>query len=135
MEGYSLKKGEVYNGGYTVEIGNFSLRNIGNYEPVWEKVYDDENGFTDWTGNAKKFLLGRRFSLKITTGPLSFEDYNDLVSELNKSSFPVSCPDFEGECYCENVPANLTQANNLGKRYKVNITLIAQNIVPSGGGL
>lgn len=32
-DNYVLKPGEVLNGGYTVEIGSFTLRNIGGYEP------------------------------------------------------------------------------------------------------
>ncbi len=130
-----LKKGEVYNGGYKIQIGNFTLRNIGGYEPSWETVYDPDGSFTDWKGNTQKFPLGKQFSLKISTGRLIPEDFNALVAELRKSSFMVKCPDFEGQCYCENVPASLSQANTLGVRYKINFTAIAKDILPQGDGL
>ncbi len=130
-----LKKGEVYNGGYKIRIGSFILRNFGGYEPSWETVYDQEGNFTDWQGNTQKFPLGKKFSLRISTGGLLPSDFNDLVLELKKSSFMVKCPDFEGICYCESVPASLSQANTLGVRYKVNFTLIAKDIIPQGDGL
>ena len=135
MDNYKLKSGEVLNGGYTVRIGAFSLRNIGGYEPVWEKVYDTENSFTDWQGNSQKFLRGIQFSLRVSTGALDTADYNSLVEELNKERIMVSCPDFEGYCRCENVPGSLSKANFTGTRYKANFTLIAENLIISGGGL
>ena len=134
MSDYVLKKGEVLNGGYSVEIGSYTLRNIGGYAPSWNNVYD-ENSFTDWHGNTQKFLKGRQFSLKITTGPLDWEDYNSLVTALKNKSIEVSCPDFNGKCYCDNIPADLTQANFLSTRYKINFTLIAENIELFGNGL
>lgn len=137
MDNYSLKPWEVLNGGYTVQINDFKLRNIGGYEPAWENVYDTENSFTDWQGNAQKILMGKQFSIKISTGRLDTEDYNALVSELKKETITLSCPDFEGECYCENIPSSLEQANFLGTRYKTNFTLTAKEIIKpdSGGGL
>ena len=135
MDKYELKSGEVLNGGYTVQIGDFSLVNIGGYEPVWEKVYDTENSFTDWQGNTQKFLRGLQFSLKISTGALDADDFNALVEELNKEKIMVSCPDFEGECRCENAPGSLAKANFTGVRYKANFTLIAESLIVSGGGL
>lgn len=137
MDNYVLKAGEVYNGGYTVEIGGFSLRIIGAYEPNWENVYSSNSVFKDWQGNEHKNLQGKKFSLKITTGGLVPEDYNALAEELKKETFNVSCPDFNGTCYCENIPASLTQANYLGTRYKVSFTLIAKELIKpdSGDGL
>lgn len=137
MEDYTLKPGEVYNGGYTVQINGFTLRIIGGYEPAWENVYDTENSFTDWQGDTQKTLMGMRFSLKISTGQLDTEDYNTLVDELKKETITLSCPDYDGECYCDNIPSSLTQANYHGTRYKTNVTLTAKKlIVPdSGGGL
>lgn len=134
MDDYILKKGEVLNGGYSVEIGSYTLRNIGGYAPNWSNVYD-ENSFTDWRGNTQKFLKGRQFSLKISTGALDWEDYTALVTELKNKSIAVNCPDFEGNCYCDDIPADLTQANFLSTRYKINFTLIAENIELFGNGL
>lgn len=135
MSDHVLKNGEVLNGGYTVQIGDFSLRNIGGYEPVWEKVYDTENSFKDWQGNMQKPLLGLQFSLKISAGALDVEDYNSLVTELNKERVMVSCPDFEGMCRCENAPGSLAKANFTGVRYKASFTLIAEDLINAGGGL
>lgn len=134
---YVLKPGEVLNGGYTVQINDFTLRIIGGYEPAWENVYDTDNSFTDWQGNTQKILMGKRFSLKIATGQLDTEDYKALVEELKKDTVNLSCPDFEGECYCDNIPSSLEQANFLGVRYKTNVTLTAKSIIApdSGGGL
>lgn len=135
MDNYALKAGEVYNGGYTVQINDFTLRNIGGYEPAWENIYDTENSFTDFLGNNKKILMGQRFSIKISTGQLDKEDYNALVEALKQETITLSCPDFEGECYCENIPSSLEQANFLGTRYKTNFTLIAKDLVLNGDGL
>lgn len=135
MDNYALKPGEVLNGGYTVQIGNFTLRIIGGYEPAWENVYDTENSFADWQGNTKKFLLGRQFSLKLSTGPLTPDDCRALAAELKKSTIAVVCPDFIGDCYCDNIPASLVQANFLATWYKVSFTLTAKDIELSGGGL
>lgn len=135
MDNYVLKPGEVYNGGYTVQINDFTLRCIGEYEPEWENVYDTENSFVDLYGNTKKILMGKRFSIKISTGQLDTEDYKALVSALKAEIITLSCPDFEGECYCENIPSSLKQANHLGTRYKTNVTLIAKDLVLNGDGL
>lgn len=133
MDNYVLKPGEALNGGYTVQINDFTLGIIGGYEPIWENVYDTENSFTNWQGNTKKILKGKQFSLKLSTGSLSTEDYKALVQELKKNTINLSCPDFEGECYCENIPSSLTQANFLGTRYKTNVTLISKDLLLSTG--
>lgn len=137
MDNYVLKAGEVLNGGYTVTIGDFILRIIGAYEPSWDNVYSGNSSFTDWKGNEHKKLQGKKFSLKISTGRLVPEDFNKLVEELKKEDIPVSCPDFDGICYCENIPASLAQANFNGTRYKISFTLIAKELeaAGSGGGL
>lgn len=135
MSDYIIQKSEKLNGGYEVTIGDFVLRKIGKYAPTWSKVYDDENSFTDYLGNQQKILMGNRFALSIDTGRLTKEETESLIAELNKRSIAVVCPDFEGECYCDNAPANLEQANFYGTRYKVNFTLTAKNITSIGGGL
>ena len=137
MDNYVLKPGEVLNGGYTLQINDFTLRLIGGYEPAWENVYDTENSFTDWQGNTQKILKGMLFSIKITTGQLDVEDYKALVEALKKDTINLSCPDFEGECYCDNIPSSLEQANFLNTRYKTNVTLTAKKLIKpdSGGGL
>ncbi|MBP1560710.1 MAG: hypothetical protein J6C96_05625 [Oscillospiraceae bacterium] len=132
---YELKSGEKLNGGYMVKIGGFTLMNIGAYSPSWRSVYDDENNFTDYLGNTQKILKGKQFSLKISTGRLSAEDFKALAAELNKESITVECPDFTGECYCDDIPGSLEQANFYGTRYKLNFTLNAKEIVIAGGGL
>lgn len=134
-DNYELKPGEVLNGGYTVNIGDFTLRIIGGYEPNWDNVYSNESMFRDYQGNERKKLQGKKFSLKITTGGLVPEDYNALVEELKKEYFYVFCPDYDGLCYCENIPASLTQANFRGTRYKVSFTLIAKDIIKPADGL
>ncbi len=132
MEDYVLKPGEVLNGGYTVYIGNFILRIIGGYEITWENVYS-QNSFTDYKGNEHKKLLGKRFSLKLSTGALVPEDSNALIDELKKESFMVNCPDFNGLCYCDSIPAVLKQANFNGTRYKISCTLIAKELINLNG--
>ena len=51
MAEYALKSGEVLNGGYTVTIGDYTLRLIGGYEARWTNEYDTENQFTDYKGD------------------------------------------------------------------------------------
>lgn len=135
MDNYVLKEGEVLNGGYTVQIGGFTLRILGAYEPNWENVYSSNSTFRDYKGNDRKKLLGKKFSLRITSGGLIPEDYKALVAELNKKSFMVNCPDYSEVCYCDSVSAPLTQANFLGTRYKVSFTLIANDILAPEDGL
>lgn len=131
---YTLKKGEVLNGGYSVTIGGYTLRLIGGYSPTWTNEYDTENQFTDYNGNPVRILKGRRFSLEISTGRLSVEDKNALLEELKKATIAVSCPDFTGNCYTDAVPAKLEQANFLGTRYSTSITLTACELDKSGLG-
>lgn len=126
---------EKLNGGYSLKIGETTINIIGKYSPKWEKVYDNENSFTDYRGNQVKQLKGYRFLLDIETGRLDKNQLEEIISELNKASVAIVCPDFEGECYCDNVPANLEQANFLGARYRISFTLIAKDIVLIGGGL
>jgi len=123
---------EKTNGGYTVTIGSYSLKHIGEYSPSWVKVYDTQNSFTDYAGNEVKILKGLQFSLKLTTGRLTATDYNTLVTALKDEDITVSCPDFSGECICDDIPGNLVQANSVGTRYKVSFTLTAKEIIPSG---
>ncbi len=135
MSEYLLQEGEKINGGYTITIGEVTVRLIGKYSPKWEKVYDTENSFRNYLGSEFKPLLGYQFSVDIETARLSKEKLDALIGELNKESVNVVCPDFEGACYCDNVPANLEQANFLGTRYRLPVTLIAKDIIPVGGGL
>lgn len=137
MSDYVLKNGEKLNGGYSVKIGDFTLRLIGGYETEWACIYDTENTFRNFDGTEHKPLLGRRFSLKINTNGLSKEDFDLLSAELKKDSFAVECPDYSGECYCETIPGTLKQANFHGVRYGTTVTLIAKSIekASSGDGL
>lgn len=133
---YELKKGEKLNGGYSVTIGDYTLRLIGGYETEWKNVYDSENSFRNYDGTEVKPLIGRQFSLKLNTNSLSKAEFDLLQTELKKSSFAVECPDFNGECYCENIPGTLKQANFAGVKYGTSITLISKSIEKvSGDGL
>ena len=123
---------EITNGGYTVTIGSYALQHIGEYSPSWNKVYDTQNSFTDYAGNEVKILKGLQFSLKLTTGRLTAAAYNSLITALKDEDITVSCPDFSGECICDDIPGNLVQANSVGTRYKVSFTLTAKEIIPSG---
>ncbi len=135
MSNYELQAGEKLNGGYTVVIGDVTVNIIGKYSPKWEKVYDTENSFRNYLGNQIKPLVGYQFSLDIETAQLNKDKLEALISELKKESINVICPDYEGECYCDNVPANLEAANFLGVRYRLPITLISKDIIPIGNGL
>lgn len=135
MSDYVLKPGEVLNGGYTVTINGYYLRIIGGYEPHWSNVYSGNSIFTDYQGNQRKKLQGKKFSLKISTGGLIPEDFNALVNALKSETFFVSCPDFHGVCYCEDIAGSLAQANFNGTRYKITFTLIAKDLADNGDGL
>lgn len=133
---YELKKGEKLNGGYTVAIGDFTLRIIGGYEVEWKTIYDSENSFRNYDGKEIKPIIGRQFSLKLNTNGLSKADFDLLTAELKKSSFAIDCPDYKGNCYCDNIPGTLKQANFLGVKYGTSITLTAVDVEKiSGGGL
>ena len=136
MSDYVLQKGEKLNGGYSVDIGNYTLRLIGGYETEWKTIYDTENSFRSYDGSEVKPIIGRQFSLKLNTNGLTKADFDLLTAELKKGNFEVKCPDYSGWCYCENIPGTLKQANYLGVRYGTSITLIACEIEKvSGGGL
>lgn len=135
MSDYVLRKGEILNGGYSVEIGGFTLRNIGVYEPRWTKEYDTENSFTDFKGNQIKPLRGIRKSLRLRTGSITSDDAEALRTALLNDTIAVKCPDFECECLCEDVPSELKQANFLGTRYGIEFTLTAKELDAPGGGL
>lgn len=132
---YTLRDNEQLNGGYTVKIGGFTLRNIGKYSPSWSNEYDSENSFVDYLGNQQKILKGRRFSIEISTGRLTADDFNSLVTELKSDTIAIECPDFTGDCYCESIPGNLEQANFNGIYYKIPFKLIAKDLITDGGGL
>lgn len=133
---YMLKKGEKLNGGYSVKIGSYDLKVLGGYEIEWKTIYDSENAFRNYDGKEIKPIIGRQFTLKINTNGLSKNEFDLLTAELKKDSFAVECPDYKGECYCENIPGTLKQANFLGVKYGTSITLIAKEIEStSGGGL
>lgn len=133
-EEYTLKKGEVLNGGYSVTIGSFTLRLIGGYNVTWTNEYDTENQFTDYKGDPVRILKGRRFSLEISTGRLTAEDKNALAEELKKETIAISCPDYEGNCYTDSIPSKLEQANFLGTRYSTKVTLTACELDKTGLG-
>lgn len=135
MSDYVLQSGEKLNGGYSVTIGDVAINVIGKYAPKWEKVYDNENSFRSYRGNQVQILQGLQFSLELETGRLTKEKLEALLTELNKESVMVTCPDYEGKCYCNDAPANLEQANFLGVRYRMPFTLIASELIPAGDGL
>lgn len=133
MAEYDLQRGEALNGGYVVTIGSFTLRSIGAYKVSWAHVYDSANSFQDYKGNEVKPLLGARCSIDITTGKLSAADASALITALRASSVSVVCPDFTGNCRCDNAPAELKQANFLNTRYSLSFTLVAESITPADG--
>ena len=135
MDEYVLRDNEVLNGGYTIQIGGFTLRMLGGYYPSWENVYDTENSFQNFDGSEEKNLLGIRFSLKIEVKRIMPEDFKALAAELKKPTISVQCPDFEGDCYCDNIPGDLKQANFNGVRYGISFTLIAKSLITDGDGL
>lgn len=135
MDDYVLRDNESLNGGYTLQIGSFTLRILGGYSPSWENVYDTENSFQNFDGSEEKVLLGIRFSIKIDIKRMLPDDFNALVTELKKHTIALECPDFEGDCYCDNIPGDLKQANYNGVRYGVSFTLIAKNLITDGDGL
>lgn len=134
MAEYALKSREVLNGGYTVTIGDYTLRLIGGYEARWTNEYDTENQFTDYKGDTVRILKGRRFSLDISTGRLSAEDMAALTEALKSETIALSCPDFTGNCYTDDIPAKLEQANFLGVRYSSGIKLTACELDKMGIG-
>ncbi|MCI5905508.1 MAG: hypothetical protein MRZ61_10255 [Oscillospiraceae bacterium] len=134
MDDYKLKSGEVLNGGYSVTIGDYTLRLIGGYRINWTNEYDTANQFTDYKGDPVRILRGRRFSLELSTGRLSVEDCKALISALKSETIAVSCPDFTGNCYSDAIPAKLEQANFLGTRYSSGITLTACELDKTGIG-
>ncbi len=129
---YTPKKGEVLNGGYTMDIGSFKLVNIGSYNVNWAKEYDSENSFTDYLGNNQKAVKGVRFSISVTTGRLSKSDYDSLITELNKEQITLSCPDFNGAVICDNADNDLKQANFNGVRYSTSFKLTAKSMTAVG---
>ena len=135
MDGYVLRDNEKLNGGYTIQIGGFTLRILGGYSPSWENVYDTENSFQNFDGSEEKILMGIRFSLKIEIERIVPEDFNALVAELKKPTIALECPDFEGDCYCDNIPGDLKQANFNGVRYGLGFTLTAKKLITDGDGL
>ena len=84
---------------------------------------------------ASQILKGIRFSLKVTVDRIMPEDFNALVTELKKRTVALECPDFEGDCYCDNIPGDLKQANFNGVRYGVSFTLVAKSLITDGDGL
>lgn len=129
---YTPKKGEVLNGGYTMNIGSFMLVNIGSYKVNWAKEYDSENSFTDYLGNSQKAVKGVRFSISVTTGRLSKSDYDSLITELNKKEITLSCPDFEGAVICDSADNDLKQANFNVVRYSTSFKLTAKSMTAVG---
>lgn len=129
---YELKSGEVYNGGYTVTIGDYELRNIGSYAPAWSNVYDSQNSYIDLNGNNVKALIGKQFTLSIKTGRLTKDDCTALIKQLKRSEINVDCPDFSGICICDDVSSNLEQANTLNTRYSVSFKLAAKSLITAG---
>ena len=122
------------NGGYSLTIGSYTLEQIGEYSPSWAKVYDTQNSFNDHTGQEVKVFKGVKFSLKLTTGQLTVTAYNSLIAELQNEYIAISCPEFSGDCTCDDVSCDLKQANSTGTRYKVSFTLTAkETTIPPGG--
>lgn len=134
MSEYTLKKGEQLNGGYSITIGSHTLRAISAYKATWRNVYDTANSFTDYSGNTVKTLRGRQFELAVKTAPLVWDDYTALINALKPSNNDISvvCPDYTGTMVCDEMPADLKQANFLNTRYSVSFTLVAKSIVAAG---
>lgn len=129
---YTPKKGEVLNGGYTMNIGSFILANIGSYKVNWAKEYDSENSFVDYLGNSQKAVKGVRFSISVVTGRLTKSDYDSLITELNKKEITLSCPDYEGTVISDGADNDLKQANFNGVRYSTSFKLTAKSLTAVG---
>lgn len=124
---------EIYNGGITLGIGDYTLKRISAYNPNWSHEID--TSFENWDFSMVEQSKGRRFSADITTGYLSDEEMNKLLKVLIGRTFTFTSPEYTGTVSVSKVPKTYKSANTAGIYCTCSFSVAAVSLEGSGGSL
>lgn len=124
---------EIYNGGISLGIGDYTLKVISSYEPKW--VFETEGEFENWDFSTVEIVKGKRFSASVSTGVLPEAEANKLLTVLKKRTFTFKSPEFEGTVRVSDIPKKYNSANVYGVFCSVSFTVAAVSLEGTSGSL
>lgn len=124
---------DVVNGGISIKLGSYTLRQISQYSPSW--AFEEKETFENWDYTQVTVPKGRRFQLSVTANNMSPERKDELMNALFARTFSLICPDYSGMVKVTSVGNPLKKAGRFGKWYTVSFSLAALELKDSGGSL
>lgn len=126
---------EGYNGGITLDIGNYKLKYISSYEPKWTHEYDSGASFESYKFEKISAYKGRRFSANITTSPIPNEEAEKLMNELYAHRFEFKSPEFTGLVEITSAGKPYKKSNRYGTYCTVSFSVAAVGLLGGSGSL
>lgn len=123
---------DIYNGGITLGIGNYTLKKISSYSHGYEDV---SNKFTGYNYTTVSQFIGRRFKASIRTGHLTEDELNELKTALFAHTFNFVSNEFSGMVMLDGFDVSLTNSNIYAKLYTVSFSVSAVAVTGGSGGL
>lgn len=123
---------DVYNGGITLKIGDYTLRKVSKYTHSYEIIKEK---FQNWDLTVNEKVKGSRFKASITTGALTPEELSALRTQLLKNTFDFVSDEYSGAVTVDGISAPLEVANTHAKYYKVSFNVSAVAVTSGSGGL
>lgn len=123
----------IYNGGITLGIGNYTLKCISAYVPNWS--HEIETNFENWNFSTVEQSKGRRFSADITTGILSDEEITKLLKVLFGRTFTFTSPEYTGTVSVTKAPKTYNSANTAGIYCTCSFSVAAVSLDGTSGSL
>lgn len=125
---------ESVNGGITVKIDDFEIKQLNRYDVSWE--YEEAERFENWDFTTVTVPKGYRFNLSLTANNLTPEKKTALMKKLFARVFTLDCPDFNGVVELTgSVGAPVKIANRFGTWYNVSFSVAAVSLDATGGSL
>lgn len=126
---------KVKNGGRSITLNSTKINVLSGYSPEWTKEYGES--MTTWDGRNIRRLKGVRFSLEFSTYGMNPDEIKKLSEIFTSENISLDCAEFKGPVYCDNLSANLKNANFYGVFFNTTIKLTASELtaVPEVGCL
>lgn len=126
---------DIYNGGISLKIGDFTLKHVGSYEPKWTHEFDSGNSFENYNFEKITVYKGRRFSANVTTTPIPKAEADALMQVLYSHRFNFECPEFTGLVEIESGTKPYVSANRYGTYCTVSFSAAAVSLSGGSGSL
>lgn len=122
---------DIYNGGITLNIGDYTLKKISSYDFSFELITDS---FETYDYNLVTVPKGQRFKASVSTQLYPAEALK-LKNALFAREFHFVSPDFSGMVQLTAFNETLTGANFTGRTYNISFAVSAVAVTGGSGWL